>query len=275
MNEKRQTYAGKLCVVQDLENDASGEEYENESEDPNWKEDITKRALSYRKKAESDKITISLDKDTWLDNIALISDKTFTSSRVAAQISAAALSTAGESERLEISKLTMSHRTLHRKRDKLRISSDKIITENWRKSTKNHLFLLHWDEKTLRHLRQVDGSNAYMAVVLTDLMSGIEKILAIIEMENSNAEQGVSSVITALEQWKIDKKSIIGCVFDTTNTNSGWKSGILVRLEKFLEQRVIHVYCRHHILERMANDVVRECHGPSTAPKELTYNFFY
>ena len=71
----------------------------------------------------------------------------------------------------------------------------------------------------------------------------------------------------------IDKKNIIGCVFDTTNTNSGWKSGIVVRLEKFLEQRVIHVYCRHHVLERMANDVINVYLGTSTAPEELTYKF--
>ena len=92
-------------------------------------------------------------------------------------------------------------------------------------------------------------------------------------MANSKAEEGVASVIKALEEWKINKKNIIGCVFDTTNTNSGWKSGIVVRLEEYLEQRVIHVYCRHHVLERMANDVVNVYLGSSTSPEELTYKF--
>ena len=148
-----------------------------------------------------------------------------------------------------------------------------MITENWKNRKQNSLFLLHWDEKTLRHLRQVDGSHAYMAVVLTDLYTEEEKILSIAEMENSGAEEGVSSVIKALQEWNINKKNIIGCVFDTTNTNSGWKSGITVRLEKFLEQRIIHVYCRHHIFERMANDVIDVYLGPSTAPEELSYKF--
>ena len=156
--------------------------------------------------------------------------------------------------------MNISHRTLHRKRDKLRLSSDKLITKNWKNRKQNSLFLLHWDEKTLRHLRQVDGSHAYMAVVLTDLHTEEEKILSIVEMENSGAEEGVSSVIKALQEWNINKKNIIGCVFDTTNTNSGWKSGITVRLEKFLEKRIIHVYCRHHIFERMANDVIDVYH---------------
>ena len=121
---------------------------------------------------------------------------------------------------------------------------------------------MHWDEKTFRHLRQVDGSHAYMAVVLS-----------IAETENSGAEEGVSSVIKTLQEWKINKKNIIGCVFDTTNTNSGWKSGIIVRLEKFLEKRIIHVYCRYHIFERMDNDVINVYLGPSTAPEELSYKF--
>ena len=70
----------------------------------------------------------------------------------------------------------------------------------------------------MKHLRQVDGINPYMAVVLTDLFTGEDKILAIIEMESSKADEGVSSVIKALQQWEINKKHIIGCVFDTTNT---------------------------------------------------------
>ena len=75
----------------------------------------------------------------------------------------------------EVTRLTLSISSLSRRRDKLRISSDKIITENWKKNNVNSLFLLHWDEKTLSHFRQVDGSASYMAVVLTNLHNGEEK----------------------------------------------------------------------------------------------------
>ena len=153
----------------------------------------------------------------------------------------------------------------------MRLSSDKIITENWKKNNENSIFLLHWDEKSLRHLRQVDGSDSYMAVVLTNLHNGEEKILSIVEMQNSKAEEGVAAVIKALKHWNIDKKMIIGCVFDTTNTNSGWKSGVVVRLEELLQHRILHVYCRHHVFERLVNDVVTVCLGPSTSPEEQTY----
>ena len=69
---------------------------------------------------------------------------------------------------------------------------------------------MRWDEKTLSHFRQVDGSASYMAVVLTNLHNGEEKILAIIEMKNSKAEEGAAAVIKALQHWNIDKKIIIG-----------------------------------------------------------------
>ena len=97
-------------------------------DDPDWEEDITMRGKHYRAKKSSNKVNITIDKDSFLDNIAFIADKTFTSSRNAVQIAAASLSTAGESEKDKISRLTISHRTLHRKRDKLRLSSDKLIT---------------------------------------------------------------------------------------------------------------------------------------------------
>ena len=112
-----------------------------------------------------------------------------------------------------------------------------------------------------------------MAVVLSDLITGEEKILSILEMDNGTAEQGVSAVIDSLQHWKINKNQIVGCVFDTTNTNSGWKSGVVVRLEEFLDRRIIHVYCRHHVFELMVKDVVGVCLGPSTAPEELSYKF--
>ena len=68
-------------------------------------------------------------------------------------------------------------------------------------------------------------------------------------------------------------KMLIGFVFDTTNTNSGWKSGIVVRLEEFLERRVLHVYCRHHVFERLVNDTVNVCLGESTSPEVESYKF--
>ena len=259
-HQKRQTFTGSYEEIDGSLGDS-----------PTWKDIVSPRAKRYRDQRLT--VNASIVKKTFLDNIALVSDKTLTPSRTAIQIVGAALSTATTSGEGDITSLTLSHSSLHKRRDKLRLSSDKIITENWKNKKKDSLFLLHWDEKSLRHLRQVDGSDSYMAVVLTDLHTGEEKILSIVEMQNSTAAEGVAAVIKALQHWNINKDMIIGCVFDTTNTNSGWKSGVVVRIEEFLQRRVLHVYCRHHVFERMANDVVTVCLGSSTSPEELSYKF--
>ena len=62
----------------------------------------------------------------------------------------------------------------------------------------------------MKHLRQVDGSNAYMAVVLSDLFTGEEKTLSVLEMDTGTAEDGVAAVIESLQRWNISKNQIIG-----------------------------------------------------------------
>ena len=142
-----------------------------------WEEPISPRGKNLRTQRNCNTVNVSIDKEAFLYNIALASDKTLTPSRTAAQIVGATLSTASDSA--EVNRLTLSHSSLHRRRDKLRLSSDKVITENWKKNNENSIFLLHWDEKSLRHLRQVDGTDSYMAVVLTNLHNGEEILLLV------------------------------------------------------------------------------------------------
>ena len=91
-----------------------------------------------RTQRNCNKVNVSIDKEAFLNNIALASDKTLTPSRTAAQIVGATLSTASDSA--EVNRLTLSHSSLHRRRDKLRLSSDKIITENWKRIMKTLYF---------------------------------------------------------------------------------------------------------------------------------------
>ena len=270
MNEKRARFIESYPEVNDSICEESVTSRENF--DPDWKEEISNRTKFYRARKDSEKLNVSLDKASFMDNIALMADKNLLSSRQAVEMAGATLSSS-ESNGSDLSRLTLSHSSLHRKRDQLRIRSDKMITEAWQKKTKNTLFLLYWDEKSLKHIRQVDGSNSYMAVGILDLFTGEEKTLSVLEMDNGTAQEGVAAVIDSLQRWNISKNQIVGCVFDTTNTNSGWKSGVVVRLEEYLAQRIIHIYCRNHVFERMVNDIVSVCLGPSTSPEELSYKF--
>ena len=104
-----------------------------------WEESISPRGKHLRIQRNFNRVNASIDKEAFLNNIALASDKTLTPSRTAVQIVGAALSTAMDTGEGEITRLTLSHSSLHRRRDKLRLSSDKIITENWKKNNGNSI----------------------------------------------------------------------------------------------------------------------------------------
>ena len=75
-------------------------------------------------------------------------------------------------------------------------------------------------------------------------------MLDVVEMESGRAEDGVNAILRVINEWSIPTESIIGGVFDTTNTNSGGNSGVMVRLEEAMGRRILHLYCRHHVYER-------------------------
>ena len=52
-------------------------------------------------------------------------------------------------------------------------------------------------------------------------------------------------------------KCILDGVFDTTNTNSGWRKGMMVRLERHCGVKLLHLYYTYHINERISNDVCK------------------
>ena len=62
-------------------------------------------------------------------------------------------------------------------------------------------------------------------------------------------------------------KCILGGVFDTTNTNSGWKKGMIVRLKRHCSVKLLHLYCRHHIYELIVNNACKVVLGNSESPE--------
>ena len=163
--EKRAKFNGSYSEINDSIYEGFNMSKNDKEDDPDW-EECNPSVLKKRRAPEN--INVSLNASKLLDNLALMADKTMISSRKAVEIAGSTLSTAAnDSENEDLSRLTLSHSSLHRIRDVLRLKHSGVITENWRRSKRDSKFLLHWDEKSLRHLRQVDGSNSYMAVVLT------------------------------------------------------------------------------------------------------------
>ena len=103
-----------------------------------------------------------------MDNVAAIADKTVTSHRTALQIAAASISSSEGA-----SALPFSVSTMERKRRKVRAAIANTVGEEVRQElNQGHKYILHWDEKLLKGRRHVDRSHEYMAVVLTNVVSG-------------------------------------------------------------------------------------------------------
>ena len=64
-------------------------------------------------------------------------------------------------------------------------------------------------------------------------------------------------------------------VFDTTSSNSGWKSGAAKLLEKKIGCEVFYNACWHHVYELVRGNVWRAIFGKSmTGPENVLFNQF-
>jgi hypothetical protein len=57
---------------------------------------------------------------------------------------------------------------------------------------------------------------------------------------------------------------VIGMSFDTTSSNTGVNNGSSVLLERMLKKNLLHLACRHHVLELVGEVVFSTVMGKST-----------
>lgn len=74
-----------------------------------------------------------------------------------------------------------------------------------------------------------------------------------------------NAVYNVLTEWDLGNK-IVGMCFDTTSVNTGLKNGACVLLEHKVEEELLWLACRHHILEIVLSKVFTFCFGPSSSP---------
>ena len=95
-----------------------------------------------------------------------------------------------------------------------------------------------------------------------------EKNLDIVPKDKINSETASNTLVKVFNETSPNLvKRILGRMFDTINTNSGWKKGMIVRLKGHCGVKLLHLYCRHHICERIANDVSEVVLGNSESPE--------
>ena len=221
---------------------------------------------------------VPIHRKKWLENVAKLADKTVTSSRVALTLSSAAFmpDLAGQ-KKLQQDSIIASTSTIHRCREELRKTSAEKIKDNLSSLITDctlPCILVHWDEKQMTGGRQVDKAKTYIAVCISATNGTIprselkERVLDIVPMDKGDSATSFNASVKVLIETSPDLvKCILGGVFDTTNTNSGWKKGMMERLEKHCGVKLLHLYCRHHIYERIVNDVCKVVLRNSESPE--------
>lgn len=78
----------------------------------------------------------------------------------------------------------------------------------------------------------------------------IEKILSVPAIESGSRKDQAHAVYVygCITDWNLTGKIKALC-FDTTSSNTGKDKGATVILKKLLKEDVLHMACRHHIME--------------------------
>ena len=77
---------------------------------------------------------------------------------------------------------------------------------------------------------------------------GTSKLLAVPALPNGTAATEAEAIRQAIVDWDLADK-IVAMSFDTTNTNSGCRNGVITRLPEMLGKKLLPLACRHHVAE--------------------------
>lgn len=77
---------------------------------------------------------------------------------------------------------------------------------------------------------------------------GTSKLLAVPALPNGTAVVEANAIVQSIHEWNLRDK-IVAMSFDTTNTNSGCRNGVITRLPAMLDKKLLALACRHHVAE--------------------------
>lgn len=127
---------------------------------------------------------------------------------------------------------------------------------------------LHWDGKIVR------GDSERLAVLIAGLPAHREgKLLGVPVISDGTGTTQATVTNAMINEWGVEN-TIVGLVFDTTASNSGWKNGACVKLETLLGRKIFYFACRHHAMERILCAVWKELFGETSSPDTPEFKDF-
>ena len=131
-------------------------------------------------------------------------------------------------------------------------------------------FVVHWDGKLLWDLTTKEHVDR-LPVIVTG--NGVSQLLKVAKLSNGTGLQQAKAVVEALDDWDL-KQKVVAMSFDTTSSNTGRKQGACVMIEQELETDLLHLACRHHILELLVQTAFTTLMGSTAGPEVLMFKRF-
>ena len=188
-------------------------------------------------------------------NLAATLDRNKVSDRAAVMLIGETARSLGQ----DIQPLALNRSSIRRQRLKQRKTSSKQIQDNF---DPQFSVIVHWDGKILPDLTGTATVDR-----LPVLLSGnsVSQLLAVPKLPSGTGKDQSEAVFSVLKEWKLEEK-VQGMCFDTTYSNTGQHKGACILLEQLLGRELLHLACRHHILELVAGAAFSAAMGYSTAP---------
>jgi len=195
--------------------------------------------------------------------VAAALDRTLLSDRNAVYVLSAAASSLGH----DVQELSINRSNIRRSRINTRQRIAELIKEYFDPSIP---LTVHWDGKLLPALTGTDKVDR-LPVIVTG--GGLSKLLGVPKLSSGTGQAMAKAVMDCLEDWGV-KERIQAMSFDTTSSNTGCKSGACTLLAEMIGRDLLHLACRHHMMEIVAEKVFVACDIPSTGPDILLFKRF-
>ena len=130
--------------------------------------------------------------------------------------------------------------------------------------------VVHWDGKLLRDLTTKEHVDR-LPVIVTG--NGVLQLLKVAKLPNVTGLQQAKAVVEALDDWDL-KQKVVAMSFDTTSSNTGRQQGACVMIEQELETDLLHLACRHHILELLVQTAFTTIMGSTAGPEVFMFKRF-
>ena len=196
-------------------------------------------------------------------DMAAALDRTLLSDRKAVYVLSAAAASLGH----DVQEFSINRSTIRRRRIETRQRIAELIKESFDPTIP---LTVHWDGKLLPALTGTDKVDRLPIIVSG---GGLSKLLGVPKLPSGTGQAMAKAVMDCLEDWGV-KDRVQAMSFDTTSSNTGCKSGACTLLEQMIGRDLLHLACRHHMLEIVIEKVFVACDIPSTGPDILLFKRF-